>query len=126
MSGTITRCALLWLVFPYPCAVANPRPRLPGGTVSLAMQERILRASLLTSLDVGEDAMPQALLCKRCKQPFVFTGAGIELLPGNRVGYRHSCGAVNELHFLRTDERGRTLYRVVGLIGGSKQHSIPK
>jgi len=90
------------------------------------MQERILRASLLTSLDVREDAMPQALLCKRCKQPFVFTGAGIELLPGNRVGYRHSCGAVNELHFLRTDERGRTLYRVVGLIGGNKQQSVPK
>ena len=100
-------------------------PHAPA-TVSLAMQERILRASLLTSLDVREEAMPQALLCKRCKQPFVFTGAGIELLPGNRVGYRHSCGAVNELHFLRTDERGRTLYRVVGLIGGNKQQSVPK
>jgi hypothetical protein len=70
--------------------------------------------------------MPQALLCKRCRQPFVFTGAGIELLPGNRVGYRHSCGAVNELRFLRTDERGGTLYRVVGLVGGAKQPSAPK
>lgn len=67
--------------------------------------------------------MPQALLCKRCKQPFVFTGAGIELLPGNRVGYRHSCGAVNELHLLHNDERGRALYRVVGLIGASKHNS---
>jgi hypothetical protein len=70
--------------------------------------------------------MPQALLCKRCKQPFVFTGAGTELLPGNRVGYRHSCGAINELHFLRTDERGGTLYRVVGLVGATKQRSAPK
>ena len=70
--------------------------------------------------------MPQALLCKRCKQPFVFTGAGIEQLPGNRVGYRHSCGAVNELRLLHTDEHGGTLYRVVGLVGGAKQPSAPK
>jgi len=70
--------------------------------------------------------MPQALLCKRCKQPFVFTGAGIELLPGNRVGYRHFCGAINELRLQNTDERGRTLYRVVGLIGATKQRSAPK
>ena len=69
--------------------------------------------------------MPQALLCKRCKQPFVFTGAGIELLPGNRVGYRHSCGAVNELDFLRNDERGRKMYRIVGLID-NKQRPSPE
>jgi hypothetical protein len=86
----------------------------------------MLAASLLAPLGVREEAMPQALLCKRCKQPFVFTGAGIELLPGNRLGYRHYCGAINELHFLRTDESGRTLYQVVGLIGGAKQHSAPK
>jgi hypothetical protein len=86
----------------------------------------MLTGSLLAYLGVREDVMPQALLCKRCKQPFVFTGAGIELLPGNRVGYRHSCGAINELHQLRTDERGHTLYRVVGLIGAHKQRSAPQ
>jgi hypothetical protein len=86
----------------------------------------MLTAPLLAPAGVREEAMPQALMCKRCKQPFVFTGAGIELLPGNRVGYRHSCGAINELHLLRTDERGRTLYRVVGLIGGAKQSAAPK
>ena len=65
--------------------------------------------------------MPQGLLCKKCKQPFIFTGAGIELLPGNRVGYRHSCGAMNELHFVSTDERGKKLYRVVGLVGAPRR-----
>ena len=65
--------------------------------------------------------MPQALLCKKCKQPFIFTGAGIELLPGNRIGYRHSCGAMNELHCQRTDERGKDLYRVVGLFGAKER-----
>lgn len=67
--------------------------------------------------------MPQALLCKRCKQPFVFTGAGIELLPGNRVGYRHSCGAVNELRCVRTDERGGRVYQVVGVIEAPRERS---
>jgi hypothetical protein len=67
--------------------------------------------------------MPQALLCKKCKQPFIFTGAGIELLPGDRIGYRHSCGAMNELHHQHTDERGKDLYRVVGLFG-AKERSI--
>ena len=65
--------------------------------------------------------MPQALICKKCKQPFIFTGAGIELLPGDRIGYRHSCGAMNELHYQDTDERGKNLYRVVGLFGAKER-----
>ena len=67
--------------------------------------------------------MPQALLCKKCKQPFIFTGTGIELLPGDRMGYRHSCGAMNELDYQHTDERGKNLYRIVGLFGAKERGS---
>ena len=60
--------------------------------------------------------MPQALVCNRCKEPFVFTGAGIELIDDARLVYRHSCGALNELEYYQTDERGKGLYRIVGVI----------
>jgi hypothetical protein len=60
--------------------------------------------------------MPQALVCKRCNEPFVFTGNGIELVGESRIGCRHRCGAMNELQFVRTDESGRAVYRVVGVV----------
>jgi hypothetical protein len=60
--------------------------------------------------------MPQALVCSRCKEPFVFTGAGIELIDDIRLAYRHSCGALNELEYFATDERGHGLYRIMGVI----------
>jgi len=60
--------------------------------------------------------MPQALVCSKCKEPFVFTGAGIELIDDARLVYRHCCGALNELEYRRTDERGKGLYRIVGVI----------
>jgi hypothetical protein len=60
--------------------------------------------------------MPQALVCSKCKEPFVFTGAGIELIDDSRLVYRHSCGVLNELEYFHTDERGKALYRVVGVI----------
>lgn len=60
--------------------------------------------------------MPQALVCGKCKEPFVFTGAGMELSDDSRLVYKHSCGAVNELEFMQTDQRGQALYRTVGLI----------
>ena len=60
--------------------------------------------------------MPQALVCSKCKEPFVFTGAGIELIDDLHLVYRHSCGALNELEYFQTDERGRGLYRIVGMV----------
>ena len=60
--------------------------------------------------------MPQALVCSRCKEPFVFTGAGIELIDDVQLAYRHSCGALNELEYFAADEQGRGLYRVIGVI----------
>lgn len=60
--------------------------------------------------------MPQALVCSKCKQPFVFTGAGIELIDDIRLAYRHSCGALNELEYFGADERGRGMYRIIGVV----------
>jgi hypothetical protein len=63
-----------------------------------------------------EEPMPQALVCSKCKEPFVFTGAGIELIDDVRLAYRHSCGALNELEYFGADERGRGLYRIMGVV----------
>lgn len=70
--------------------------------------------------------MPQALVCSKCKEPFVFTGAGIELIDDIRLAYRHSCGALNELECFATDERGRGLYRIMGVIRDLSYSSSPK
>ena len=70
--------------------------------------------------------MPQALVCSKCKEPFVFTGAGIELIDDVHLVYRHSCGALNELEYFDTDERGRGLYRIVGLIRDLSYAAPPK
>jgi hypothetical protein len=48
-------------------------------------------------------------------EPFVFTGAEIELVGETSIGYRHCCGAVNELEYVRTDETGEAIYRIVGV-----------
>ena len=60
--------------------------------------------------------MAQALICSKCKEPFVFTGAGIELIDDARLAYRHSCGTLNEIEYFGADERGRGLYRIIGVI----------
>jgi hypothetical protein len=70
--------------------------------------------------------MPQALVCSKCKEPFVFTGAGIELIDDIRLAYRHSCGALNELEYFATDERGRGLYRIMGVIRDLSYSSSPQ
>jgi len=70
--------------------------------------------------------MPQALVCSKCKEPFVFTGAGIELIDDIRLAYRHSCGALNELEYFATDERGRGLYRIMGVIRDLSYSSPPQ
>ncbi len=60
--------------------------------------------------------MPLSLVCEKCKEPVVFAGTGIELVGESRIGYRHRCGAMNELHYDSTDESGRAIYRVVGVV----------
>jgi hypothetical protein len=59
--------------------------------------------------------MPQGLVCKGCTEPFVFTGADIELVGETSIGYRHRCGAMNELEFVRTDEAGEAVYQIIGV-----------
>jgi hypothetical protein len=59
--------------------------------------------------------MPQALICKKCRELFVLMGTAIELVGESRVGYRHTCGAINELLYLSSDENGRALYGVAGV-----------
>ena len=59
--------------------------------------------------------MPQGLVCRSCTEPFVFTGADIELVGETSIGCRHRCGAVNELEYVRTDEAGEAIYRIVGV-----------
>jgi hypothetical protein len=68
------------------------------------------------ALFMGGIRMPQSLVCKSCNQPFVLLGSGVELVGESRVGYRHSCGAINELKFLTTDDSDRSMYGVVGVI----------
>jgi len=70
--------------------------------------------------------MPQALVCSKCQEPFVFTGTGIELIDDIRLAYRHSCGALNELEYFATDERGRGLYRIIRVIRDLSYTSSPK
>ena len=70
--------------------------------------------------------MPQALICSKCNEPFVFTGACIELIDDVHLVYRHSCGALNELEYFATDERGRGLYRIVGVIRDLSYATPPK
>jgi hypothetical protein len=60
--------------------------------------------------------MPQALICRFCREPFVFTGSGIEMVGESRIGYRHRCGAMNELQYVSEDESGRAVYRIVGVV----------
>ena len=60
--------------------------------------------------------MPQAIVCEKCREALVFMGTSVELVGESRVGYRHSCGAVNELQYLHEDEDGRAVFRVVGLV----------
>jgi hypothetical protein len=60
--------------------------------------------------------MSQALICRKCQEPAVFTGAQIELIGESRIGYTHRCGAVNELQYLRSDENGTALYQIVGVV----------
>lgn len=59
--------------------------------------------------------MPQALVCKNCMEPFVFTGADIEMVGESRIGCRHRCGAVNELEYVRSDSAGKAVYRIVAV-----------
>ena len=60
--------------------------------------------------------MPQAVVCKRCQEAFVFMGADVELIGESRIGYRHECGAVNELQYLSEGEGGRAIFQVIGLL----------
>ena len=60
--------------------------------------------------------MPLSVVCEKCKEPVVFSGTGIELVGESRIGYRHRCGAMNELHYVSTDANGQATYRVVGLV----------
>ena len=69
--------------------------------------------------------MPQAVVCNLCRETLVFTGAAIELVGESRVGFRHRCGAMNELQYLCSDESGRALYRVIGLVPGAPLAPLP-
>lgn len=60
--------------------------------------------------------MPQALVCRKCMEPFVFTGSDIELVGESRIGYRHRCGAVNELQYVGSDGKDAAIYRIAGLV----------
>jgi hypothetical protein len=70
--------------------------------------------------------MPQALVCRNCTEPFVFTGAGIELVGESRIGYRHRCGAMNELQYVSEDETGRAIYRIVGVVRAAHAFAAQK
>ena len=59
--------------------------------------------------------MPHVLVCKSCSEPFVVVGAGVELIGESKIGYRHRCGAINELQFLKTDESNRAIFGIVGV-----------
>jgi hypothetical protein len=67
-------------------------------------------------ISTGGFAMPLSVVCEKCKEPVVFAGTGIELVGESRIGYRHRCGAMNELHYVSTDANGHASYRVVGLV----------
>jgi hypothetical protein len=60
--------------------------------------------------------LPQVLVCKKCCEPFVLVGAGVELVGESKIGYRHRCGAINELQFIKTDESNRAVFGVVGVV----------
>ena len=63
--------------------------------------------------------MAQGLVCKSCMEPFVFTGVDIELIGESRIGCRHRCGVVNELEYVRSDNAGKAVYRIVGVVRSS-------
>jgi hypothetical protein len=77
--------------------------------------ERLLQANRC-KLSTGVFDMSLSLVCEKCKEPVVFAGAVIELVGESRIGYRHRCGAMNELDYVSTDEGGRAIFRVVGVV----------
>ena len=68
--------------------------------------------------------MPLSVVCERCKESVVFAGTGIELVGESRIGYRHRCGAMNELYYVSTDEDGKAIYRVVGVVNERKSVTV--
>lgn len=60
--------------------------------------------------------MAQALVCRGCSEPFVFTGADIELVGESRIGCGHRCGVINELEYVHSDTAGKAVYRIVGVV----------